>query len=280
MSLTDWQAIVVVNKSGERNQGMYFKGVCGQIVFCTIMCMPAASWAAHPLITDDTGTQGTGKFQIEASGTWLSDKSNEGGEGAKEVDSFATVVFTGGIAENADLAVTVPYVWTEATSAGTAAKESGFSDTVIEAKWRFFEKEKLSMALKPGVVIPTGDDEKGLGTGHYGYTAFLIATYEAEPGAFDANLGYLHLENRAEDRVDRWFASLSVRYKVSEQWKLAGEAGAARNPDAASSSNPAFAQAGVIFSPKENLDLSAGYLFGLNDADIDQTVRVGITLRF
>ena len=136
------------------------------------------------------------------------------------------------------------------------------------------------MALKPGVVIPTGNDEKGLGTGHYGYTAFLLSTYEAEPCAFDVNLGYLHLENRADERVDRWFASMAARYKVAEHWKLVGEAGAARNPDAASSSHPAFAQAGVIFSPEENLDLSAGYVFGLNDADIDQTVRVGVTFRF
>ena len=249
-------------------------------VLFAVICVPALSWAAHPLITDDSGTQGTGKFQIETSGGWLSDESETGSVETKEVDSFATVVFTGGIAETVDLAVTVPYVWTGTTSAGRTAKERGISDTVIEAKWRFFEKEKLSMALKPAVVIPTGDEKKGLGTGHYGYTAFLIATYEAEPCAFDVNLGYLHLENRAEERLSRWFASIAARYKVAAQWKLVGEAGAARNPDAAISSHPAFSQAGVIFSPKENLDLSAGYVFGLNDAEIDHTVRAGVTFRF
>jgi hypothetical protein len=252
-----------------------FLCIAGAMLF-----VPGASWAAHPLITDDAGTQGSGKFQIETSGVWLSDKSDVNGVETKEVDSFAAIVFTGGLAETVDLALTVPYVWTEATSAGTTAKENGFSDTVVEAKWRFFEKENLSLALKPGVLIPTGDDEEGLGTGHFGYTAFLIATYEAEPWAIDVNLGYLHLQNRAEERVIRWFTSMAARYKFAEQWKLVGEAGAARNPDAAGSSYPVFAQAGAIYSPKDNLDLSAGYVIGLSDAEIDHTARVGVTFRF
>ena len=32
------------------------------------MLVPAVAWGAHPLITDDTGTQGKGKFQVEEKG--------------------------------------------------------------------------------------------------------------------------------------------------------------------------------------------------------------------
>jgi hypothetical protein len=259
---------------------MHLRRFFGKFALIVVLFLPAAAWAAHPLLTDDTGTQGKGKFQVETSGSWLSDKPDANGTETREIDTLATAVFTAGVAETVDLAVTVPYVWTETRAAGAVTKQNGISDTVVEMKWRFFEKDKLSMALKPGVVIPTGDDEKGLGTGHYGYTAFLLSTYAAELWAFDANLGYLHLENRAEERVDRWFASLAARYNVSEQWKLVGEAGIARNPDPADSSHPAFAQAGVIFSPKDNLDLSVGYVIGLNDAEIDHTVRAGVTMRF
>jgi hypothetical protein len=249
-------------------------------VLLVMIFIPQLSWAAHPLLTDDTGTQGKGKFQIETSGTWLNDKTSASGVDSKEVSSFATVVLAAGVAETMDLTVAVPYVWTKMTEAGDVTKQNGITDTVVEVKWRFFEKEKLCLGFKPGIVIPTGDDEKGLGTGHYGYTAFLLSTYDAEQWAFDANLGYLHLENRAEELVNRWFASIASRFKMTEHWKLVGEVGAARNPDRTDDSKPAFAQLGVIYSPTESLDLSAGYVHGLNDAEIDHAVRAGVTLRF
>ncbi|MFH1903283.1 MAG: hypothetical protein ABIK20_04425 [Candidatus Omnitrophota bacterium] len=39
----------------------------GKIGFCTIMVLTAArtAFAAHPLITDDAGTVGKGKVQVE-----------------------------------------------------------------------------------------------------------------------------------------------------------------------------------------------------------------------
>jgi hypothetical protein len=238
------------------------------------------TFAAHPLITDDTGTQSKGKFQLEATGTWLTDQEETDGEGVREIGSLAALVFAAGVSETLDLMVGVPYVWTETKEAGQTTRENGISDTVIEAKWRFYEKEKFSMAIKPGILLPTGDEDKGLGTGHIGYTAFLISTVETKPWAFDANIGYLYLENRHQERVNLWFASLATRFAVSEQWTIVGEIGATRNADTEDSSHPAFAQAGFIYSPSDDLDLSLGFLAGLNDAEVDQSIRAGVTIRF
>lgn len=259
---------------------MCFKGLCGQLVLLAIMLAPAATWAAHPLITDDTGTQGTGKYQIEASGNWQTDKENEGGERVREIDSFVAVVFTAGVAETLDVMVTVPYVWTETEESGTITRNNGLFDTVIEAKWRFYDKQKLSLAFKPGILIPTGDADKGLGTDHVGYSAFLISTVDAEPWFFDANLGYLYLPNSSDDRTSRWFGSLASRFAVAERWKIVGEIGATRNAASTDSSYPVFAQIGLIYSPQDSLDLSAGFLFGLNDAEVDEAIRLGLTVRF
>jgi hypothetical protein len=30
----------------------------------------------------------------------------------------------------------------------------------LELKWRFFEKDGLSFALKPGIAFPTGNEKK------------------------------------------------------------------------------------------------------------------------
>jgi hypothetical protein len=245
-----------------------------------VLLMPVSAWAAHPLITDDAGTQGTGKYQLEASGTWLTDKKNESGEGGREINSLATVAFTAGIAETLDVMVTVPYAWTETKGSGTSTSNNGFSDTVIEAKWRFYDKQKFSLALKPGILLPTGDADKGLGTGHVDYSVVLIATVDAEPWSFDANLGYLFLPNSSGDRTNIWLGSLAGRFAVSERWKLVGELGATRNTDPTDSSDPVFAQIGLIYSPLENLDLSAGLLRGLKDTEVDETIRLGMTVRF
>jgi len=261
-------------------KGMYLNSLPGRLLLCVFLLGPTTASAALPLITDDTGTQGTGKYQLEASGTWLTDKKNEGGEGVRDIHSLVAAVFTAGVAETLDVMVTVPYVWTETKESGTITKNNGFSDTLMEAKWRFYEKHKLSLAIKPGILIPTGDTDKGLGNDHVGYSAFLISTAEAEPWSFDANLGYLYLPNSAKDRTNIWLGSLASRYVLAERWKIVGEIGATRNTDSADSSYPVFAQLGLIYSPKDYLDLSAGYLFGINDAAVDQSVRAGVTVKF
>jgi hypothetical protein len=245
-----------------------------------VLLMPVSAWAAHPLITDDAGTQGTGKYQLEASGTWLSDKENEHGAEVREINSFAAIGFTAGIAETLDVMVTVPYAWTETKESGTITKNNGLSDTVVEAKWRFYDKQKFSLAVKPGILLPTGDADKGLGTDHVGCSAVLISTFDAEPWSFNANLGYLYLPNSSGDRTNIWLASLAGRFAVAERWKIVGEIGAARNTDPTDSSDPVFAQIGLIYSPLENLDLSAGLLTGLNNAEVDETIRLGLTVRF
>jgi hypothetical protein len=259
---------------------MHLNNLMERLLLCVFLLGPTTASAALPLITDDTGTQGTGKYQLETSGTWLTDKKNEGGEGVRDIHSLVAAVFTAGVAETLDVMVTVPYVWTETKESGTITKNNGFSDTLMEAKWRFYEKHKLSLAIKPGILIPTGDTDKGLGNDHFGYSAFLISTAEAEPWSFDANLGYLYLPNSSGARSNIWFGSFASLFAAAERWKFVGEIGASKNSDSSDSTNPVFTQIGLIYSPRDYLDLSAGYLFGLNNAAVDQSVRAGVTVKF
>ena len=64
---------------------------------------------------------------------------------------------------------------------------------------RFYEHADLSLAIKPGLTLPTGDDEKGLGTGKATYRLFFIASQEMDPWAFHLNLGYIRNENTLEE---------------------------------------------------------------------------------
>jgi hypothetical protein len=248
-------------------------------VFVTVLTA-GPTFAAHPLITDDTGTQGKGKYQLEASGTWSMDKSNQNGAGTKETGNLSVVAFTAGVDDSMDLVVSVPYAWTATTEAGETTRQHGVVDTAVEAKWRFWEKNNISLAIKPGILLPTGDETKEFGTGKIGYSASLISTALIELWTFDLNLAYFNLENKVDERTSIWFGSLATRFKVTGAWTLVGEVGATRNADKTDSSNPVFAQIGLIYSPVENLDLSAGFLKGLNDTEVDEALRLGVTVRF
>jgi hypothetical protein len=86
-----------------------------------------------------------------------------------------------------DLVVGVPYLHVRTKERGSRSSQAGVSDVSVELKWRFFEESGWSLALKPGITIPTGDRDKGLGSGRVSPSLFLITTKEIEAWAFHLN---------------------------------------------------------------------------------------------
>lgn len=241
------------------------------------------SYAAHPLITDDTGTQGKGKFQLEAQSEFVFDKFKEDAVEIKTTVGQLQGVLTYGILENLDLVLTVPYVWAKVKEDGlTAYDERGISDLSFEAKWRFWELQdsSLSFALKPTITIPTGDDKKGLGSGRATYGITFITTKEFKPLALHLNLGYTYNDNKLDERKDLWKLSTALEAEVIKDLKLVTEIGVQKNPDRQSKTNPAFVTGGLIYSVTDNLDLDFGIRAGLNRVEPDMTILAGVTLRF
>jgi opacity protein-like surface antigen len=260
---------------------MILKGLLGVLVCFTYLMVSVASWAAHPMITDDTGTQGEGKFQLEVNGQYDSDKETIDGVSVKTTGKELGTTLSYGIFENVDLVLSLPYQWEKIEEDDvTIYNESGISDMVFEVKWRFFEKDGLSLALKPGISIPTGDDERGLGTGKVGYQAFLIVSKEIAALAFHANLGYIRNENKVDEEKNIWHASLATTWEVVKNLKLVANVGIERNPDDSADNDPAFLIAGVIYSVTENLDLDCGIKYGLNSSETDPSLMAGVAYRF
>ncbi len=233
-------------------------------------------FAAHPLITDDTGTQGRGKFQLEVNGDFSRDSDN--GAVIKVTGVGATLTY--GIIDTLDAAVGLPYQHIRVRTDDGSLGESGLSDIVLYLKWRFYETEGFSLALKPGVTLPTGDEDKGLGTGRATYSLFFIATKELKPLTFHLNLGYIRNENAFDERKDLWHASLAGEIGVAKQLRLVANGGIEHNPDRTAGVDPAFILGGFIYAVSENLDIDAGIKFGLNRAEADYQLLAGITYRF
>jgi hypothetical protein len=246
-----------------------------------VFIFSSVSYAAHPLITDDTGTQGKGKFQVELNSEFSFDKEKVKEITVKERGSEVSTILSYGITDSMDVVFGVPYQWNKAWEDGEkTSDEEGISDISVELKWMFYEKDGFSFALKPGITLPTGDDEKGLGTGRVTSSLFLITTKEIEPWAFHFNLGYIRNENKADERRDIWHASIASEVEVVNKLKLVANIGMEKNSDKASNTDPAFILGGIIYSITDAFDIDFGLKAGLNKPETDYSILAGVNFRF
>ena len=129
------------------------------VVLCAVLFVASVAWGAHPLITDDAETQGKGKVQVEVNSQYDSDKETADGVTAESTGAEVMTILSYGLTDNTDLVLSLPYQWGKVKEEGvTVYDEKGISDTTLEVKWRFFEKDGLMLALKPGVIFPTGNE--------------------------------------------------------------------------------------------------------------------------
>ncbi|NLN59399.1 MAG: transporter [Deltaproteobacteria bacterium] len=245
-----------------------------------MMLITVPAFGGHPLITDDTGTQGKGKFELELSGEFERDDT----KGARTEVTTITGSFAAGLTDSIDLLLGVPFQHgrlVEDTDEGReSTTDEGLSDISVEVKWRFFEGDGLSFAVKPGVTFPTGDRGKGLGGGRMTYSLYVISTLEVGPACIHMNAGYIQNENKNDERKELWHASLAAEYPIMEKVTLVANVGVDRNPDTASQTNPAFILGGLVYSLNDAVDLDFGVKGGLNDVAPDYSVLAGLTLRF
>lgn len=251
-----------------------------------VMFTAGAALAAHPLATDDTGTQGKGKFQLEVVGEYTYDSEGSGANKVRENAGALESVFSAGLIDNIDLVVAVPYEWSRVKVGGVVDGDTdGLGDVTLELKWRFFEKEGFSLALKPSVTLPSGNVDKGLGAGKVGYGATLIASHEFDPFAVHVNLGYAHSEFKLQEdkeanRRDIWSASVAVTVNVMENLQLVANVGLETSGDKESDTPPAFFIGGAIYSLTDYLDLDLGFKVGLTRPEADFGVLAGVAVRF
>lgn len=255
---------------------------CIQLVVVPLLfLLPVIAWAAHPLITDDTGTQGKGKYQIEVNGQYDTDKEAVEGVSVKTTGGQAAMVFSIGVHDDVDIILSQPYLWSKVKEDGVVTyNDRGFSDIKLDLKWRMYANEGYSFAIKTGASYPTGRDTRGLGAGKMGSSIFFIASEARGAAAFHLNAGYIRNENTLNEREDIWHASFATTYELLKGLKLAGNIGIERNRDKATVNDPAHIVGGVIYSPVENFDIDFGVKYGLSKTETDLSYLAGITLRF
>jgi len=231
----------------------------------------SGAYGAHPLNTEDTGTQGKGGWQLEVNGERSKDKSRDTVDEMTVKGAQAAAVLSHGVAETMDLQFGLP--WQDTGS------ERGAGDLFAALKWRFWEQGALSAGLPAGVSAPTGDEDRGPGNGKPTWAALLIGQYEGERWILLAHAGYRRNSNTLGDRESIGEISGAVLYKATGQLKLLVDANRTTNADPESNQKIRQMVLGAIYSPGKDLDLDIGFRRG-NDAAIDRAVMAGLTLRW
>lgn len=236
------------------------------------MCLFAAELhAAHPLITEDTGTQGEGRWQLEANAE--STRGERTGARVRGFQPAATLSY--GFAENADLQLTQP--WRREETAGMVTK--GPLDSAIDVKWRFFQKGALSAALKPGLTLATGDDSEGLGAGRSGWGTLLILSYQPGALAAHAHAGYRRNRNRLGERESLTHFSAAVTCEVGKL-KLVADLARNTNPDPAATDDERYLVLGAIWAARPDFDLDFGIKLGHDSAVLERALLFGAAWRW
>jgi hypothetical protein len=252
-------------------------------ILLSLLHAPAV-FAFQPLITDDTGTQGSGGNQVEFS--WNRQRLESTGDTTRTFTRSLT--YTRGITDAIDVYGGVSQVRVGSPVPGTDTH--GHGNPVLGLKWRFYENEdeKFSVGFKPEIQFHASADyeERGLGNGHNGYSGTLILTRETAFGAVHLNYAFTQVNyaldaNRNAHRRHLHRLNVAPVFELAEQWQVGVDLGLTTNSHRTERAAMGYAELGVIWSPGKDLDFALGWIAFLGDGEPrSSTLTAGVTWRF
>jgi hypothetical protein len=234
-----------------------------------VLCGKA--FGAHPMLTEDPQTQGTGKFELEFGQAFARGDPLQGGSGTE----FAPQL-TYGADPTLDLILRATWL-TQAPAEAPSA--SGWGDSMLDFKWRFYASGQTAFAVRAGIDLPTGDAARGMGTGTAGYHVIAIAGWQFARVNVNANAAYARVRQQGA-RSDVGAVSAAIVGPNESPWRTFVEATSLANPDPQNAQWPAFARTGLIVTATTWLDLDVGYQARLNRSATREVWLIGATLRW
>jgi hypothetical protein len=259
------------------------------LLACIVGIMSADIVHAGLLTTDGADPVEAGKIEAELNGSYTIDKARSGGITAKCHSTDGDVTLTVGVVSGVDLSASLPYTFVsrEKINGGVSSRVDGFNDATLDVKLRFYDRDGLRLAIKPGVFLPTGKNSEGLSDGKVGFAAVLLATREFADGKLliHGNGGYERHNykdvavNKAS-RSDIFTFSVAGEAEVAAGLKLAVDIGLATNAEKESGTPPVYALFGGTYAVTENLEVYAGIKVGLSEPESDATGLAGLKFKF
>ncbi|MBI3329734.1 MAG: transporter [Nitrospinae bacterium] len=229
-----------------------------------------SSQAGRPLATQDAGTVGVGRFELELGGAYTRERNDD-----RAVDTGFVLAF--GSSSRSQVEVEVPFAFLRPAEGMNA---EGFGDVELRGKYRFFDEAPLWPA--PGLMLtlksPTGSERRGLGTGTTDVALTALATKTLGPLVAHLNLSYTFNGTSEEDNVFGYAFALEL--PVTGRFKLVSELVGETHADPAAQADPLVVLFGATFELKNGVILDSALNLGLTNASPDYQVLVGVTVSF
>jgi len=222
----------------------------------------SGAYGAYPLITEDTDTQGQGGWQLEGTSEAA---TLQGGRVTSD-----NLVLNYGLTNTADLQVVLPWY---------SGDIQGVGDPQINLKWRLWERGPFSIGVKPSLLLPGGDPQKGTGTGEANWAVTLIGGYQAGNFAVHADALYQRNRNAFGARDSLSHVSAGVLYRLGAV-QLVADVTRETSIDPAVDEAARYSVVGVIWTVRPDFGVGMGYKTGGGGTSLDHSWLVGAAVRW
>lgn len=182
--------------------------------------LPLASIAlaqgGPPMLTDDPGTPGSGRWEINSA--YIEQRTKE-----ERTRSFPHVDVNYGLGDNVQLKYETGWVFVDIPASEGSRVKSGLDDSLLGLKWRFLDQERASvdMSVYPQLQLenPTGSVERGIADP--GPNLFLPIEIGRDFGALKlvGEIGYQYFRTQQNE----WIVGLLGAVAVSDTLELLAE---------------------------------------------------------
>ena len=241
------------------------------VLACVGMFAATIGHAAHPLISEDTGTQGAGHFELELGTAFARVEDGH----VFELDPQLSY----GVRGDVDAIVRPSLLHLSGRPADEAGRRGGFGPTALDVKWRVASWDAMSAGTRFGVDLPTSSP--GIGPQRAGWHALAMVTYDASGTLATANVAYTRLSGEDPQlRRNVWRVSAAAVRNVRDDLRLLIDLATSRPEERELGTWRSVALVGAIARIPPGIDVDVGYQFRLNNAGPRPTWLAGMTLRW
>ncbi len=169
--------------------------------------------AGPPFVTDDPEPVDYQHWEVYISSIYQHDKGGSFG-------TLPHLEINNGVTPNLQLHIILPAAFSN-DSGGPMLY--GLGDTELGAKWRFVQESKTRpmIGIFPLLEVPTGDAERGLGSGHL--QAFLPVWLQKSWGDWTTYGGAGYWINPGTGNRNYWLIGWLLQKDLNKHWTLGGE---------------------------------------------------------
>jgi outer membrane putative beta-barrel porin/alpha-amylase len=240
------------------------------IAYCLL---PVPADAARPLVTEDAVVAGKGITQVEVGIDYT--KIDNKGEG-----TTLTLTPIHGVTEDTEFSLKVPYIM---ASPADSPNVDGWGDTSFIMKHLVFAEGDTTPAalLRMALKLPTGDEDKGLGTGDTNVGFLAAFTKNFGPATIHLNLGYTFVgDQKKTSKNNEVNYGVAGEYGIGKKTRVVGEIYGLYHPDYKAEEIERRALVGLTYRVDDTFTFDIAAKRGLEETSDEYGFIGGVTITF